>query len=91
MFNKGIDDSSNMKASYKEDVKLEDRLALEAEEEKKVTNGDTFDDDGAAEAAAGVDKSSVSTASTSGGADSASFSPKEQASQEMQVRFIRRK
>ena len=77
-----------MKASYKEDVKLEDRLALEAEEEKKVTNGDTFDDDSAAEAAAGVDKSSVSTGSTTSGAsDAGLFSPKEQASQEMQVNF----
>jgi len=75
-------DDSNVRASYKEDVKLEDRLALEAEEEKKVTNGDTFDDDGASETAAGVDKSNVLTATSA--ASENSLSPKDQASQEMQ-------
>lgn len=74
-------DDSNAKTSYKEDVKLEDRLALEAEEEKKVTDSDGYDDDGAAEAAAGVDKSTTATAASS-------LSPKEQASQEMQVKII---
>lgn len=74
-------DDSNGKASYKEDVKLEDKLALEAEEEKKVTSSDNYDDYSASEAAAGVDKSSVATAA--GGA--ASVSAKDQASQEMQV------
>lgn len=73
-------EDSNAKTSYKEDVKLEDRLALEAEEEKKVTNNDNFDDDSSSEAAAGVDKSSGTSLSS----ESNSMSPKEQASQEMQ-------
>lgn len=46
-----------------------------------MTNSDNYDDYSASEAAAGVDKSSVET-STAG---SASVSPKDQASQEMQV------
>eukprot|EP00111_Clytia_hemisphaerica_P021848 TCONS_00064235-protein len=76
-------DDSNGKASYKEDVKLEDKLALEAEEEKKVTNTENYDDDSASEAAAGVDKSNVD-ASTTSSSLSTSLSPKDQASQEMQ-------
>lgn len=74
-------EESNVKSSYKEDVKLEDRLALEAEEEKKVTSSDNFDDDSSSEAAAGVDKSSATSSLSS---ESNSMSPKEQASQEMQ-------
>jgi len=57
---------------YKEDTKLEDRLALEAEEEKKVKDGETYDDDG------GYGDSMKNYAGTT------SLSPKEQASQEMQ-------
>jgi len=81
--NKKNADDSNGKASYKEDVKLEDKLALEAEEEKKVTNTENYDDDSASEAAAGVDKSNVD-ASTTSSSLSTSLSPKDQASQEMQ-------
>ncbi|XP_057294244.1 myb-like protein X isoform X2 [Hydractinia symbiolongicarpus] len=70
-------DESATKTSYKEDTKLEDRLAMEAEEEKKFSNGDTYDD-GEDEAAS---KSSTGSSSSSA---SSSLSPKEQASQEMQ-------
>lgn len=80
-------DDSNGKASYKEDVKLEDKLALEAEEEKKVTNSDNYDDYSASEAAAGVDKSSVETSPGGAAGSAANVSPKDQASQEMQVRY----
>lgn len=72
-------DESATKTSYKEDTKLEDRLAMEAEEEKKFSNGDTYDD-GEDEAAS---KSSTGSSSSSA---SSSLSPKEQASQEMQVK-----
>lgn len=64
------------KLTYKEDTKLEDRLAMEAEEEKKFSNGDTYDE------GEGEDKSTASSTSAS------SLSPKEQASQEMQVLII---
>ena len=64
------------KLTYKEDTKLEDRLAMEAEEEKKLSNGDTYDE------GEGEDKSTASSTSAS------SLSPKEQASQEMQVLII---
>ena len=77
-------DVTKGKASYKEDVKLEDKLALEAEEEKKVTNSDNYDDYSASEAAAGIDKSSIGSA----GSTLNSVSSKDQASQEMQVGFI---
>lgn len=62
------------KLTYKEDTKLEDRLAMEAEEEKKFSNGDTYDE------GEGEDKSTASSTSSA-----SSLSPKEQASQEMQV------
>ena len=67
------DPLSSANNGYKEDTKLEDRLALEAEEEKKVKDGETYDDDG------GYGDSMKSYAGTT------SLSPKEQASQEMQV------
>lgn len=66
------------KLSYKEDTKLEDRLAMEAEEEKKFSNGDTYDD-----GEGGEEKSSSSSSKEKENAVS-SLSPKEQASQEMQ-------
>ena len=65
------------KLTYKEDTKLEDRLAMEAEEEKKFSNGDTYDE------GEGEDKSTASSTSSA-----SSLSPKEQASQEMQVLII---
>ncbi|XP_002161496.1 uncharacterized protein LOC100209407 isoform X1 [Hydra vulgaris] len=61
------------KTSYKEDTKLEDRLAMEAEEEKKFSNGDTYDENGENNEDKDGEKSVAS-----------SLSPKEQASQEMQ-------
>ncbi|XP_065053272.1 uncharacterized protein LOC135682340 isoform X2 [Rhopilema esculentum] len=61
-----------MATAYKEDTRLEDRLALEAEEEKKVKDGETYDED------AGYGDSMKNYAGTT------SLSPKEQASQEMQ-------
>lgn len=67
------------KLSYKEDTKLEDRLAMEAEEEKKFSSGDTYDD-----GEGGEGKSSSSSSKEKENAVS-SLSPKEQASQEMQV------
>eukprot|EP00794_Sanderia_malayensis_P003709 gene3709-4229_t len=65
--------TSNGMNSYKEDTRLEDRLALEAEEEKKFNNGETYDDDG------GYHDSTLKNY-----AGTTSLSPKEQASQEMQ-------
>lgn len=68
----GLDSLASPNNGYKEDTKLEDRLALEAEEEKKVKDGETYDDDG------GYGDSMKNYAGTT------SLSPKEQASQEMQ-------
>ncbi len=64
-----------MSTPYKEDTRLEDRLALEAEEEKKFSNGETYDDGG--------DYHDSSMMKSYAG--TTSLSPKEQASQEMQV------
>ena len=65
-----------MSTPYKEDTKLEDRLALEAEEEKKFKDGETYDEDGG-----------YGDTMKSNYAGTTSLSPKEQASQEMQVRI----
>lgn len=65
--------NNGMASPYKEDTKLEDRLAMEAEEEKKFNNGETYDEDG------GYHDSPVKNY-----AGTTSLSPKEQASQEMQ-------
>lgn len=65
--------NNGMSTPYKEDTKLEDRLAMEAEEEKKFNNGETYDEGG-----------DYHDASLKNYAGTTSLSPKEQASQEMQ-------
>lgn len=62
------------KTSYKEDTKLEDRLAMEAEEEKKFSNSDSYE----------YGMGGGGGGSKSSAPPQATFSPKEQASKEMQ-------
>ena len=68
--------------SYKEDTKLEDKLALEAEEEKKFSNSENYEyggeGGGGSKADQGPSVSSVQQLA-------AAFNPKDQASKEMQV------
>jgi len=76
----GNESPDGSKTSYKEDTKLEDKLALEAEEEKKFSNSENYEYG----MGQGDSKSSASSSSSAANSLPAGFSPKDQASKEMQ-------